>query len=209
MKHLKLFFALFAMLALGVGNAWAEKTDTYDFKTAGVTKVSGPNSGNITDLSQTVVLKSKTGNTTDTWTISFTSSTYYGYGKNTGVQFGSKNYPPVATMTSKSYNNVSKIEIVTTSGNTAVTLNVKVGSTSFGEKSIGKVTSASQTFEGSSISGEVSVSLTSTNKAYFKIEKIIITYDATPSSDGGDQGNEETVVSLTPKNGCLLGGKFT
>ena len=24
MKHLKLFFALFAMLALGVGNAWAE-----------------------------------------------------------------------------------------------------------------------------------------------------------------------------------------
>ena len=30
MKHLKLFFALFAMLALGVGNAWAEKTDTYE-----------------------------------------------------------------------------------------------------------------------------------------------------------------------------------
>ena len=196
MKQLKLFFALFAMLALGVTNAWAEKTDTYDFKTSGVTKVSGPNSGNITDLSQTVVLKSKTGNTTDTWTISFTSSTYYGYGKNTGVQFGSKNYPPVATMTSKSYNNVSKIEVVTTSGNTAVTLNVKVGSTSFGEKSIGQVTSASQTFEGSPISGEVSVSLTSTNKANFKIEKIIITYDATPSSDGGDQGNEETVVSL-------------
>ena len=24
MKHLKLFFALFAMLALGVGNAWAD-----------------------------------------------------------------------------------------------------------------------------------------------------------------------------------------
>ena len=187
------------MLALGVGNAWAEKTDTYDFKTSGVTKVSGPNSGNITDLSQTVVLKSKTGNTTDTWTISFTSSTYYGYGKNTGVQFGSKNYPPVATMTSKSYNNVSKIEVVTTSGNTAVTLNVKVGSTSFGEKSIGKVTSVSQIFEGSPISGEVSVSLTSTNKANFKIEKIIITYDATPSSDGGDQGNEETVPSLTPE----------
>ena len=30
MKHLKLFFALFAMLALGVGNAWAE-TYTGDF----------------------------------------------------------------------------------------------------------------------------------------------------------------------------------
>ena len=32
MKHLKLFFALFAMLALGVGNAWgAEETYTYKF----------------------------------------------------------------------------------------------------------------------------------------------------------------------------------
>ena len=29
MKHLKLFFALFAMLALGVGNAWAEEV-TFD-----------------------------------------------------------------------------------------------------------------------------------------------------------------------------------
>lgn len=28
MKHLKLFFALFAMLALGVGNAWAEEAET-------------------------------------------------------------------------------------------------------------------------------------------------------------------------------------
>ena len=32
MKHLKLFFALFAMLALGVGNAWAEEV-TFNFQT--------------------------------------------------------------------------------------------------------------------------------------------------------------------------------
>ena len=36
MKHLKLFFALFAMLALGVGNTWgAEKTYTFTSKSWG------------------------------------------------------------------------------------------------------------------------------------------------------------------------------
>ena len=35
MKHLKLFFALFAMLALGVGNAWAETVFSDDFANVG------------------------------------------------------------------------------------------------------------------------------------------------------------------------------
>ena len=34
MKHLKLFFALFAMLALGVGNAWADVTCDFTTKSA-------------------------------------------------------------------------------------------------------------------------------------------------------------------------------
>ena len=37
MKHLKLFFALFAMLALGVGNAWAEESFTIHDKFASTT----------------------------------------------------------------------------------------------------------------------------------------------------------------------------
>ena len=45
MKHLKLFFALFAMLALGVGNAWAEEY------TIGWGSASGTNSQNFTDVS--------------------------------------------------------------------------------------------------------------------------------------------------------------
>ena len=45
MKHLKLFFALFAMLALGVGNAWAEEY------TIGWGSASGTNSQNFTAVS--------------------------------------------------------------------------------------------------------------------------------------------------------------
>lgn len=37
MKHLKLFFALFAMLALGVGNAWAETIFSDEFANVGTT----------------------------------------------------------------------------------------------------------------------------------------------------------------------------
>ena len=43
MKHLKLFFALFAMLALGVGNAWAQETHTIGWGSA-----TGTNSTNFT-----------------------------------------------------------------------------------------------------------------------------------------------------------------
>ena len=42
MKHLKLFFALFAMLALGVGNAWGEEV-TFNFKT--IAQTSGTTGG--------------------------------------------------------------------------------------------------------------------------------------------------------------------
>ena len=45
MKHVKLFFALFAMLALGVGNAWAEEY------TIGWGSASGTNSQNFTAVS--------------------------------------------------------------------------------------------------------------------------------------------------------------
>ena len=195
MKQLKLFFALFAMLALGVGNVWGAETDTYDFKTAGVTKVSGPNSGNVTSSSGNVVLKSKTGNTTDTWTIVFTGTTAYGYGKNTGIYFGTNSYAPSAQMISKSYEYVSQVDIVTTTTNTSFTIGVKVGNSSFGEKTLGSCTSQNQTFTGEVTTGAITISITSPNKKQVKIEKIIITYGSNP-----EEGSGETVVSLIPKN---------
>ena len=62
MKHLKLFFALFAMLALGVGNAWAQtKTDimfakgfgsytTNSYSAAGTDRTAVANSTNATSV---------------------------------------------------------------------------------------------------------------------------------------------------------------
>ena len=62
MKHLKLFFALFAMLALGVGNAWAQtKTDvmfakgfggytTNSYSSAGTDRTAVANSTDATSV---------------------------------------------------------------------------------------------------------------------------------------------------------------
>ena len=195
MKHLKLFFALFAMLALGVGNAWAESTDTYDFKTNGITKKSGPNAGNMTSSSQDVVFVSKTGNTTDSWTIEFTGDTYYGYGKNTGVQFGSKNYPPKGNLISKSYDNVSQVELITTTTSTDVNMSVNVGAVSFGEKKLTSGNSISQVFSGTPTTGAITVSLAGSSKNNIKIEKIIITYGV--SSGGGSDQDDCTAITPT------------
>ena len=48
MKHLKLFFALFAMLALGVGNAWAEEV-SIDFSQKGYSNQQAVTDATITD----------------------------------------------------------------------------------------------------------------------------------------------------------------
>ena len=183
------------MLALGVGNAWAESTDTYDFKTNGITKKSGPNAGNMTSSSEDVVFVSKTGNTTDSWTIEFTGDTYYGYGKNTGVQFGSKNYPPKGNLISKSYDNVSQVELITTTTSKDVNMSVNVGAVSFGEKKLTSGNSISQVFSGTPTTGAITVSLADSSKNNIKIEKIIITYGV--SSGGGSDQDDCTAITPT------------
>ncbi len=67
MKHLKLFFALFAMLALGVGNAWAEETVVYT-----LTPASGSNNSyaNNCDITISDITWNLTGNSqTQPWRI--------------------------------------------------------------------------------------------------------------------------------------------
>ena len=189
-------FTIIMLLTLGIGSAWAESTDTYDFKTDGITKKSGPNSGNMTSSSQDVVFVSKTGNTTDSWTIEFIGDTYYGYGKNNGVQFGSKNYPPKGNLISKSYDNVSQVELITTTTSTDVNMSVKVGAVSFGEKVLTSGNSISQVFSGTATTGAITVSLAGSSKNNIKIEKIIITYGV--SSGGGSDPDEPTCTAITP-----------
>ena len=177
---LKLVAIWAILLTVGVGNVWGD-TDTYDFNTNGITKISGPNSGAVTTSSPNVVFTSKTGNTTDSWTIAFTANTFYGYGKGNGVNFGanskSNKYPPHATLTSKSYNNVTDVTI-TYSGNSAVTLAVSVGGTSFGSTTSGS--STSHTFSHAATTGAVVISVESSTNGQFKINSVTITYSDTP-----------------------------
>ncbi|MBQ7258828.1 MAG: InlB B-repeat-containing protein [Paludibacteraceae bacterium] len=165
------------LLLVGTGNVWATD-DTYDFKTSGVTKVSGPNAGNMTTSSGNVVLKSKTGNTTDSWTIVFTGNTAYGYGSGTGVYIGTGSRELHATLTSKSYTNVTQVDIVSSTSNTSVTLAVTVGATSFGSKTATSGNTKTQSYTHAAATGAVTISVESTTKTQFKIEKIIITTSA-------------------------------
>ena len=160
---------------------WGD-TDTYDFNTNGITKKSGPNSGVVSTSSADVVFTSKTGNTTDSWTITFTGNTWYGYGKNNGVNFGvnsNKNkYAPHATLTSKSYSNVTDVTIGYSGANTDVTIAVSVGGTSFGSTTTSSGTS--YTFSHAAATGAVVISVESSANGQIKINSVTITYSDTP-----------------------------
>lgn len=160
---------------------WGD-TDTYDFNTNGITKKSGPNSGVVSTSSADVVFTSKTGNTTDSWTITFTGNTWYGYGKNNGVNFGvnsKKNkYAPHATLTSKSYSNVTDVTIGYSGANTDVTIAVSVGGTSFGSTTTSSGTP--YTFSHAAATGAVVISVESSTNGQIKINSVTITYSDTP-----------------------------
>ena len=203
-KGIRFVAVLTMLLTVGIGQAWgAEDNDTYDFKTNGITRNSGPTSGNMTSSSDNVVFVSKTGNTTDPWTIVFTGSTYYGYGKGTGIQFGSSNYAPVGQMYSKSYENVSKVEIITSTTNASVNLSVSVGSTSFGQKKVTTGTTISHIYSGTLTTGAVTLTLTSSTKTNFRIEKIIITTEDTPTPIQLEKPTNLKVSNVTTTSATL------
>lgn len=181
---------------LGVGNVWATD-DTYDFNTAGITKVSGPNGGDQTSSSTNVVFRAKTGNTTDTWTIEFTGDTYYSYGTNNGVHFGKNAAPPHATLTSKSYSNVTDVSITSTQGNANVTISVSVGGTSFGSRTSGS--NITHSFSHAAATGAVSISVESNTNGRFQINSITITtasnFTVTYNANGATSGTAPTDAS--------------
>lgn len=187
---------LLAILTMISTNVWATD-DTYDFNTAGITKVSGPSGGDQTTSSEDVVFKSKTGNTTDSWTIEFTGNTYYSYGTNNGVHFGKNAAPPHATLTSKSYSNVTGVSITSTQGNASVTITVSVGGTSFGSLTSGSNTTHS--FTHAAATGAVSINVESTTNGRFQINSITITtasnFTVTYDGNGKSSGTVPTDAS--------------
>ena len=215
MKHLKLFFALFAMLALGVGNAWgAEVTETIKMKGFG----------------------GKTNNAYQNVTVSGTSDAgtamvAYAYNGSTGQVRGNKTTIAGASVTSADANKnwslynseamagaIKSIKITQTATGTNKFQNqmyVSLGTTTQGAVTV--ITNAQQhtsldantiTFDIDPSKGYTYFKLLSTKKfatGTIAGVEVKVTYETA----GGDEGGEETVVSLIPKNGCLLGGKFT
>ena len=198
MRHSHFIIALCMLFTLGVGQVFATD-DTYDFNTAGITKVSGPNGGDQTSSSTDVVFKSKTGNTTDSWTIEFTGDTYYSYGTNNGVHFGKNAAAPHATLTSKSYSGVTNVSIVSTQGNASVTIAVSVGGTSFGSSTSG--TNTNHSFSHAAASGAVSISIESNTNGRFQINSITITtasgYTVDFAVNNSDYGSVSPSSQLT------------
>ena len=201
MKQLKLFFALFAMLALGVGNAWGAETL---YKTA----LFGENYNS-----------KKVSSYTDTWTATndgFVVTVVNANNNNNGwayIKMGRKSYTSVGSITTQAAIDkpISKvtmtIDAVTAKNINSIKLKTSTDGSSFVE--VGNFTISK---------GEQSVTINNpTANLYYQIE-----VDCNTGSNGSIQiskvqyyatedagGSEETVVSLIQKNGCLLGGKFT
>ena len=179
MKQLKLFFALFAMLALGVGNAWAETaTLTFSAKCGGKgTDTQGYN-----------------------WTIT-SDGTESNFDSTKGIHYGTSSakvkYIRLSTSDIPGTITEVKVNASTASGVTA-NLTVKVGSSDFTtDNSVTSQklsTSATEyTFSGSA-SGEIIVEISKSSSATKAIycKSVVVTYKTS--------GNEETVLSVTPEN---------
>ena len=183
MKHLKLFFALFAMLALGVGNAWGAET-TVSWTVSKDALGSGIGSGTI-----------QTGTYTWSYTRTLISGSSYtgnlnnGYlqiGKNGGVE-------NLAFTTSAIPGTIKSVAVDCASYNNKHNISITVGGTTYLTKTATPKWSnnagGTKTGTGES-SGEIVISLTDGSRALY-IKSITVVYEET--SSGGD----EPVASLT------------
>ena len=200
MKHLKLFFALFAMLALGVGNAWGAgnyvkvttapsdwsgdylivyESDELAFNGALTTLDAVSNTVSVTitnnQIAATDAMNKAKFTINASGHIKSASGYYIGQSSNANGLKSSKTQSYTNTLT---INSDASVHIV--SGGAYLRYNPTSGQTRF------------RYYKSSSYTGQKAIHL------YKYVEE-----------QGGDEGGEETVVSLIPKNGCLLGGKFT
>ncbi len=187
MKQLKLFFALFAMLALGVGNAWGAVANPYVHTFA---------SGELKTTAQTAKVLDGV-----TWSIS--AATYVGYDSTKGAQIGSGNKPQNSTAWTMSTPissfgdniQITKVEIaISTASSGGMTYTITAG-----DQKATATLSATTTVTTKSLdcsanpvsTGDLTISLLSTKKKAVYIKSIKVTYETS--------GSTETVVSVEPK----------
>ena len=167
MKHLKLFFALFAMLALGVGNAWGALTEEYSYTFT---------AKQFSDNSTAKTLGSVTWTPATTWSV---GTGYWGSDATKGQQWGSSSHTlnKMILTSGTSFSNVKKIEInasIASSG--GCQLSVKVGNTTIGTTKTLTTTATAYTFEDANgLTGAVEITLSNGSKKkaqYIKSIKI-------------------------------------
>ena len=164
MKHLKLFFALFAMLALGVGNAWGAE-ETITLSSFGWSNASVQSS--IAATTATITLQKNSASTAPTY---YTADGLRLYGVKSATTGGTISFTPKTGIT------ISKIVFTHGASNSGV-LAIETGEGSY----------SSKTWSGTLTEGNT-VSLVSTNTGtknpQVKITKIVITYET--ASSGGE-----------------------
>ena len=165
MKHLKLFFALFAMLALNVGNAWGAE-EIITMSTFGWSNASEQSS--ISATTATITLQQNSASTPPTY---YTADGLRLYGVKSATTGGTISFTPKKGIT------ISKIVFTHGAKNSGV-LAIKTGE--------GSYSSSTKTWSGTLTEGNT-VSLVSTNSGssnpQVKITKIVITYETSGSTE--------------------------
>ena len=194
MKHLKLFFALFAMLALGVSNAWGAVANPYVHNFA---------SGEVKTTAQNAKVLDGV-----TWSIS--SATYVGFDNTKGVQIGSGNNPQNSTAWTMSTPissfgeniQVTKVEIaIATASSGGVTYTITAGAQK-ATATLGAtttVTTKSLDCSANPVStGTLTISLLSTKSKAVYIKSVKVTYE-TASGTGETVVKTLQSIEVTPK----------
>ena len=184
MKHLKLFFALFAMLALGVGNAWAEASFTIKFKDNG------------SDASTALTATTFTKQVAEGADLIKSVSTSYCYPGTGGLKCSSNNNNGTFTLTLNNSYTINKI-VLNVKNKNATTKTVKVGSSSFSTSDTWNTTSfEDMVFSGTeTTSDQITVSLAGSAKS----KRVAYIASMTVYYKTDEPGTEEPAISVEPQ----------
>lgn len=134
------------------------------------------------------------------WTLAGTNGDYWGYDGTKGQQFGSSKKPYKSmTLTSASFDNVTKITIETSGASSVnASFTVSVGGTQVGSSTKITATNTPYSFEPTtSLSGAVQFSYTQTSSKALYIKSITIEYSASSSCNHANTEEKTTPASCT------------
>lgn len=198
MKHLKLFVALFAMLALGVTNAWGAET------TVSWTATTNSLGEAISELNGTDVGTIKTGsfewNYTRTLVSLNTGKKDYVAMSNGYMQLGSSNAGETLQLTTSNIpGTIKSVAVDCWSKNGAHNLTISVGGTSYYSGATPSTSGNTKSGTGTS-SGTIDIKFTISKANALYVKSITVVYEET-SGSGGEEPEDivKTLKSIAVK----------